>query len=122
MQERQAMAKETDTKKVENKILIVLCYFVVFGIFTFVIIALRFWRNARPEEEFNAYFICESLGTSVEIICDRSAINRSIPDQILFDILQMFYGSFPAVNLLYAINFREAREKWGQCHVHLPPR
>ena len=112
MQGRKSVAK-TGIQKIEIKILIVLCYFIGTGVFTFLTIALRFLQNTRPLEDFGAYFICESLGKS----CDRSAVDRSIPDQILFDILQMIYGSFPAVNLLYAINIRELKQKWEHCHL-----
>ena len=108
MQGRQTAAIETGMQMVEIKILIVLCYFIGTGVFGFFVIALRYWQNSRPSEDFGAYFACESLGKE----CDRSAIDRNVSNQVLYDILQMIFGSFPAVNLLYGINIREIREKW----------
>ena len=106
------MANETGIQRVEIKILTVLCYFVGTGIVTFLVVALRFWQNTRPLEDFRDFFTCESSGTSVGEACDRSAIDRNVSNQVLFEVLQMILGSFPAVNLLYAINIRELREKW----------
>ena len=114
VQGRQTEAEEKSIQKVELKVLMVLCYWIATGVFTFVIIALRFWQNNRPLEEFAAYFGCESGGLSLESPCDRSAIDRNVSSQALYDVVLMIYGTYPAVNLLYAVNFADLKRKWHQ--------
>lgn len=112
LQKRQSKAEEKHIQKVELKILLVLCYWIVTGMFTFLIIAMRFWRKLRPAEEFAVYFGCESRGIP-DTPCDRSAIDDNILNQALYDGVLMIYGTYPAVNLLYAVNIADIRQKWN---------
>ena len=87
----------------ETKILVVLCYYAIFGI-----IALSFFAisSAEQEEFINAieeYFICEGAGSQME--CDRSQFEQYTYSGLVITTFVLL-GFLPCVNLIFVI-------KWG---------
>ena len=42
---------------------------------------------------------------------ERRSLNNGVINQLLFDIAYILLGSFPAVNLIYAVNFSYLKKK-----------
>jgi hypothetical protein len=92
----------------ERKILITLCYYVLMSVvaltrFTFIV------RNAEAfEGRLTDYFACEAGGKNPD--CDRNDF-RQHTNPTLSAMSLALIGLFPAVNLIYAINVGELKEK-----------
>jgi hypothetical protein len=103
----------------ERKILITLCYYVLVSVVAlsrFSIIV----RNAEAfEERLIDYFACEAGGKNPD--CTRNDFRQhSYPK--LTAISLALLGIFPAVNLIYAINVGELKEKCCCHHQHQTER
>ena len=69
-------------------------------------------RNSEPfMAALNKYFICEGRGNDPNNPCDRNTF-RQYSNPELTTIYFVLFGIFPAVNLVYALNFREMKEKF----------
>ena len=88
----------------ETKIILVLCYYALFGL-----VALSYFavESAYQEDQFQAiqqYFVCEAVGSGTE--CDRSEFdnaNFGYPGLTL--LVYLMLGLIPAVNLTFVINW-----------------
>ena len=72
--------------------------------------------GTQRRRDLTEYLLCESSGMQPgRMECSRSSINDLIPALILFDITAIILGSFPAANLLYALNVHEVKERFRKC-------
>ena len=72
-------------------------------------------RNAEPfAAQLMGYFVCEAAGHDPNQPCDRDDF-RQLTYPILSAISLVLIGLFPAVNLVYALNVQELKEKCGSC-------
>ena len=62
-------------------------------------------------ESIATYVLCESTGRQPGKTCDRSGLNTEITYQLLFDVALILLASFPAVNLIYTINFCKGKRR-----------
>ena len=65
-------------------------------------------------QELTNYFLCESTGLST---CDRTEIDEYSTPQMLFNIFNILLGIFPAVNLLYAWDYRDTKHIWRNSKI-----
>ena len=77
-----------------------------------------FTIGARNSELFEArlrdYFFCEQSGYDPNEPCDRKSFSEiSHPDLTVTALVLL--GFFPVVNLVYAINIKELKEKFSSC-------
>ena len=91
----------------ETKIIVVLCYYALFGI-----VALSFFslETAQQDDQIMAvqqYFVCEAAGSGVE--CDRSGFDR-FEIHGLVVLVYILLGLIPAVNLTFVINWTVAKD------------
>ena len=91
----------------ETKILLVLCYYALFGITT-----LAFLSAENDEEEaktmaITQYFFCEAVGSGVE--CDRSGFDH-FGFQGVSVLINLLLGFTPVVNLIFVINWTATKE------------
>ena len=109
----------------EHKILIILCYYVLLGVIALTAFTI-FTRNSRLSADSVAeYWQCEIAGVNPENSCDRlrdSFQQLSYPGLTAVTIVLL--GLFPAVNLMYAVNIKEIKQKvktWcGRAAVFYP--
>ena len=100
----------------ERKIIIIFCYYVLL-----VVIALiAFSATTRNGVQFAAaladYWRCELTGVDPENPCDelRASLERlSFP--ILTSCAYILLGISPAVNLVFAVNISELKQKFKIC-------
>ena len=91
----------------ETKILLVLCYYAIFGIASLTSFAVE---SANQEDQFRAiqqYFVCEAAGTGKE--CDLSAFDEFTKRELVA-VVYMLFGLIPAVNLMFVINWTVAKK------------
>jgi len=97
----------------ERKILIIFCYYVLLGVIALTTFTI-FTRNSTQFSGAVAeYWLCESTGVNPENSCDRlreSFQQLSFPG--LSAVSYILLGIFPAVNLIFAVNFREIKQKF----------
>ena len=79
---------------------------------------IAFTIAARNAELFAArltnYFSCEQSGHDPNNPCDRKSFSEiSHPDLAVTALVLL--GIFPVVNLVYAINIKELKEKFSSC-------
>ena len=91
----------------ETKIIIVLCYYALFGL-----VALSYFavESAFQEEKFQAiqqYFVCEAVGSGTE--CDRSGFDN-FGYHFLTILAYLMLGLLPTVNLTFVINWTAASQ------------
>ena len=102
------------------KILFIVCYFLGIGIFALIVVCAAFWYTvAQFRQDLSEYLLCESIGMRPGNSCadERRSLNSAVILQILFDIAYILLGSFPAVNLIYAVNISDLKQK---CRKHFP--
>ena len=103
----------------ERKILLVFCYYVLLD----VLALMAFTITTRNIEQFEAavtnYWQCELTGVDPENPCDAlRASYREFSNPVLSSIAFVILGTSPAVNLIFAINFSELKQKfktWCRC-------
>ena len=90
----------------ETKILVILCYYAIFGIVALIYFALA---SADLNEFIDAileYFICEGAGLQVE--CDRSQFEQyTYFGLVMFTVFLL--GLLPCVNLVFVIKWAAAK-------------
>ena len=103
----------------EVKILFILCYFLGIGLFSIAIFSASFWNTVpKFRQNLSKYFLCETIGTIGNSCTDeRSALDDAIVIQLLFDVAYILLGLFPAVNLIYAVNISDLKQK---CRKYFP--
>ncbi len=103
------------------RILIVFCYFVIFGLivlstFTVAMINLRSFMI-----EIKKYFECEAVGVGLLVTngnsnCEeeRKAVENLV-NPITTTIALIVLGFYPAINLVYVMHCRELKERCSCC-------
>ena len=97
------------------KILFINCYFLGIGIYALIAFCAGYWETIA-EQELGEYLLCESIGRRPGNSCTYQRTYGVIL-HILFDIGYILLGSFPAVNLIYAVNISDL--KW-KCEKRFP--
>ena len=110
------MRKSRQPVTANAKILVITSYFLFINIYIILTFStrLRLWPDGRLMQELTNYFLCESTGLST---CDRTEIDEYSSQQILFNIFNILLGAFPAVNLLYAWNYRDIKRTWRHSNM-----
>ena len=125
MQQHGLLRKKKQSKQLltistaERKLLIVFCYYVLLD----VLALMAFTITTRNIEQFEAavtnYWQCELTGVDPESPCDALiASYREFSNPVLSSFGFVILGSSPAVNLIFAINFSELKQKfkiWCRC-------
>ena len=91
------------SKGAEIRVLIVFCYCTVFGIGALTALNRASYVLQEYSDELNAYFVCESVGTTSSSMCDRSGFER-LNNPELATIGYFLFGVYPVVNLVYVIH------------------
>ena len=97
----------------ERKLLIIFCYHVLL-----ITIALTaFTVTTRNVGQFAAvvadYWRCELTGVNPENPCDElRASFRELANPVLATFSYILFGIFPAVNLVFAVNIGELKQKF----------
>lgn len=89
--------------------MVIFFYFEIFTTFALI----TFTLNIRSTDEFlqsiSELFLCEQGGFNPDNPCTRSDVNRfHYPE--LSAISQIIFGSFPIVNLIFAINIQDIKQ------------
>ena len=103
----------------ERKLLMVFCYYVLLD----VLALMAFTITTRNIEQFEAavtnYWQCELTGVDPENSCDALiASYREFSNPVLASFAFVILGSSPAVNLIFAVNINELKQKfktWCRC-------
>ena len=103
----------------ETKIILVLCYYALFGI-----VALSYFavESSKQDDLFLAiqqYFVCEAVGSGME--CDRSGF-ETYNYHFLTILVYMMLGLIPAVNLTFVINWTAARASCKRFWMKYSPK
>lgn len=114
-------SKQPAIAKFNTKLHLITSYFLFNSIYFILIFSIRFrlWPADQLRQELANYFQCESTGLNT---CDRTEIDEYSTQQILFSIFNILLVAFPAINLLYAWNYRDIKHTWKRRKVtNLPP-
>ena len=96
---------------VEIKVLIILGYFIIFGVSALTTFGVTLRNGQNFRNELVTYFLCESTGTSGDKVCSRMGIEQfSTPIPIALTLL--LFGLYPVVNLVYAVQIQELKQKF----------
>ena len=97
----------------ERKILIILCYYVLLGVIALTAFTIFTRNSTQFSDAIAEYWLCESTGVNPENSCDRlreSFQQLSYPG--LSAVSYVLLGIFPAVNLIFAVNVKEIKQKF----------
>jgi len=97
----------------ERKILIILCYYVLLGVIALTAFTIFTRNSTQFSDAIAEYWLCESTGVNPENTCDRlreSFQQLSYPG--LSAVSYVLLGIFPAVNLIFAVNVKEIKQKF----------
>ena len=96
----------------EKKILIVFCYYVLLTAVAFTSLTLRLRSSELFAEQLSNYFVCEERGNDPNNPCDRNTFRQlTFPWWSVVSFALIFL--LPAVNLVYALNIKELKEKFN---------
>ena len=91
----------------ETKIILVLCYFALFGLVSLSYFAIETANQDDVLVAIQQYFVCEAVGSGTE--CDRSGFDHfGLHGLTVF--VYLLLGLIPAVNLTFVINWTAAKE------------
>lgn len=107
----------------EIKVLIVLCYYIILGVVVLTTFTIAMTDLKTFYHEIMKYFACErqpqfgnNTNSTNSSTCDLERVERLInPIPTTFSFILI--GIYPAVNLVYAWNLKELREKWKSRQV-----
>jgi len=96
----------------ERKSLIILCYYILLGVVAFSAFTIGARNGTRFANTIAAYWRCESAGLNSETSCDglRDSL-RQLTNAGLTSAAYILMGIFPAVNLIFAVNAKEIKQK-----------
>jgi len=97
----------------ERKILIIFCYYVLLGVIALTTFTVT-TRNATLLADTVAdYWQCEIAGVDPENSCDKLRdLFEALTYPGLTSISSFLLGIFPAVNLIFAVNIEEIKQKF----------
>ena len=90
----------------ETKIILVLCYYALFGLVALSYFAVESAGNDDYLLAIQQYFVCEAVGSGTK--CDLSGFD-TYEFHFLTILVYMMLGLVPAVNLTFVINWTAAR-------------
>lgn len=101
----------------ETKVLVILIYYLVLGVVVLTVLTNSLTKRVNFNEEADRYFACEASGIIQEddletgsSTCKREGLEKlvnPVPTAIAFALL----GLYPAINLVYVINFKELKKE-----------
>ena len=97
----------------ERKILIVFCYYVVLGVIALTAFTITTRNGTQFADAVADYWRCEIAGVDPENSCDglRTSFQQlSYPG--LTSASYILLGIFPAINLIFAVNVTEIKQKF----------
>ena len=90
----------------ETKIIVVLCYYALFGLVSLSYFAVESSNQDDFLLAIQQYFVCEAVGSGNE--CNLSGFD-TYEFHFLTILVYMMLGFVPAVNLIFVINWTAAR-------------
>ena len=93
----------------EIKIMLVLCYYALFGIVSLSLLSVQTTEVEHVIEAIKQYFVCEAAGSGME--CDRSGFDHFAHNGLIF-LIYLLLGLMPTVNLIFVINWTAAKESF----------
>ena len=111
----------------ERKSLIILCYYILLGVVAFSAFTVTTRNGTLFATAIAAYWRCESAGLNSENSCDglRDSL-RQLTNPGLASASYILLGIFPAVNLIFAVNVKEIKQKFktwcGQAATFYPSK
>ena len=94
----------------EKKLLVVLCYYIIFAVTALITFALYTARRDTLIATTIQYFTCEATG-HVPGKCDRASFQQHDDIWWLICVVYILLGLIPTVNLTFVVNFREVQQK-----------
>eukprot|EP00731_Ephydatia_muelleri_P026169 Em0018g269a len=95
---------------IEIKLLALRCYFIFLAALLQTATTIIARNHDKIYANFLNYFVCESAGTSPKCNAAKEALEAlTLPG--VWMTLQLLLGTFPAVYLVYVVNFREVKQK-----------
>ncbi|MCG8620619.1 MAG: hypothetical protein MJE68_01290 [Proteobacteria bacterium] len=99
----------------ERKILIVLCYYVVFASFSLTQYTVVIRNLDAFDMQLEKYFFCELNGHDLSNPCDRNKF-RQLSNPGLTALTYILLELFPLFNLIiYALNYEELLKRCRTC-------
>lgn len=91
----------------ETKILLILCYYVIFGFVVITFFSIQFAMGESQLQALEQYFLCEEDGVGSD--CNNSTMqtNSMIGMELTASVL---LGLVPVVNLAYVIQWKSTRD------------
>ena len=105
----------------ERKILVSLSYYVLLVIFSLTSFTFAARNVGAFGTQLISYFSCETNGHNPEMPCDRDLF-RQFSEPGLATVASALLALFPILNLVYALNIEELKEKWWRCRGKKPAR
>ena len=100
-------AKDVDTA--EKKILITFCSYVLLTVVALTLFTIATKVSEPFVDKLSNYFVCEGKGNDP---CDRNAFRQLIYPWLTV-VSHALIFLLPAVNLVYALNIKELKEKFN---------
>jgi len=98
----------------ERKILIIFCYYVLLGVIALTSFTVFTRNGALFGDAVADYWQCEITGVDPENSCDRLKDSfEALTYPGLTSVSYILLGIFPAVNLIFAVNIKEIKQKFN---------
>ena len=99
----------------ERKLLIILCYYVLLAMVALSGVSVPL-RNAEPlTNVVTEYWKCEAAGIVPENPCNRAPLEQQTNPELI-TISYVLLWIFPTVNLIFAVNISELKQKFKTWH------
>ena len=95
----------------QRKLLIILCYYVLLAMVALTGVSIPLRNAEQLTNVLTEYWQCEAAGIDPENPCNRASVEQQ-SNPALITISYVLLWIFPAVNLIFAINIREIRQKF----------
>ena len=93
----------------ETKIILVLCYYAVFGIVAMSYMSVEIGDQEDEITAITDYFVCEATGSDNGVECDRSGFDH-FGYHGLIVLVYWLLGLIPVINLVFVINWSVTKE------------
>ena len=96
----------------ERKLLIILCYYVLLVAISLTAFTVTLRRSGLYFTALLEYWRCETTGVDPENPCNRASFEeQTYPG--LTTLAYVLLWTFPAVNLIFAVNISEIKKKFN---------
>jgi len=96
-----------------RKILIIFCYYVLLGVIVLTTFTITTQNATLLADAVADYWQCEITGVEPENSCDRLRdLLEALTYPGLTAVSYILLGIFPAVNLIFAVNIEEIKQKF----------